>query len=270
MSGHNTICVATVLLETGMVEMKEGLVEFVLEAPGGLVPIQATCKNGKVLDVKFHNYPAFCHHLDITVTVPHLGNVICSVAYGGMHYCVVDVEENEEVLQGMKITPSQGKTICRYGEMIKTACREQYPVNHPDMDYPGCDILAFISSNPDHKTSTALNTVVMSNGVLDWEKPDTWTGMLDRSPCGSGTCAIMAVKHAKSLLKVGEPFRHESIVGTVFVGEILEETTVKVGGEQVKAIKPTISGRAWITQFCQVVVDPTDPFRAGYTVGDIW
>ena len=268
MSGHNTICVATVLLETGMVEMVEGLNEFKLEAQGGIVEITALCEGGKAKSIKILNFASFVHHLDVTVDVPSLGKIVASVAYGGMHYAVVDVdnEVNKATLGGLKIQPSGGRKLCRYGEMIKVACREQYPVSHPTLKYKGCDILAFVSDRPTRSDADGLNTVVMSNGVLDWAREETWTAMLDRSPCGSGTSAVMAVRHRRGLLKVGQAFVHEGIVGTVFKGVVEREE--EVGG--VMGIRPSIEGQGWVTQFCQVVLNPGDPFMEGYTVGDIW
>ena len=110
------------------------------------------------------------------------------------------------------------------------------------------------------------NAVTVSTGILDWERPSTWTGVLDRSPCGTGTCARMATLHARQLLGIGDDFRHEGILGTIFVGRIVEETTVGT----YPAIVPTITGTGWITGFAEYVVDPTDPFPNGWTVGDIW
>jgi len=119
----------------------------------------------------------------------------------------------------------------------------------------------------------------MSNGVLDWEKPETWTGMLDRSPCGTGTCAVMAQLHARGELGLNQDFVHESILGTTFTGRLVEETTLTGApagggggdaGTYVRAVVPLISGRSWVTQHATVVCDPTDPFPEGYTVGDIW
>jgi proline racemase len=110
------------------------------------------------------------------------------------------------------------------------------------------------------------NVVTVSTGVLDWDRPATWTGAIDRSPCGTGTSARMAVLHAKGLLAVGEDFRHEGILGTVFIGRLLEETQI---GDRT-AVVPQITGQAWITGIADYVVDPTDPFPDGFTVGDIW
>eukprot|EP00457_Paulinella_chromatophora_P026496 gb/GEZN01031711.1/.p1 GENE.gb/GEZN01031711.1/~~gb/GEZN01031711.1/.p1 ORF type:complete len:125 (-),score=14.52 gb/GEZN01031711.1/:53-376(-) len=106
----------------------------------------------------------------------------------------------------------------------------------------------------------------MSNGELDWSNEATWSGMIDRSPCGTGTAAVMASLWARGELRLDKDFVHESILGTKFVGRLVEETVVG----KYKAVVPEISGRAWITQYCDVVLDPDDPFPTGYTVGDIW
>ena len=145
-------------------------------------------------------------------------------------------------------------------------------MQHPEIDYPGPDILVLREPmrRGDDGRVHAKNAVIMSNNELDWERPETWTGMIDRSPCGTGTCAVMAALHARGELAVGEDFVHKSIVGTTFVGRILEETVIGAGDDAIRAVVPTVSGQAWITQYATVVVDPTDPFPDGYTVGDIW
>lgn len=127
MSGTNTICVATTLLETGMIPMQEPVTEFMLEAPAGLVGIRAECKDGKVMQVTFRNVPAFAVHLDINVEVPTLGTVKVDVAWGGMFYAIADASQF-----GLQLTPDEGKDITRITEMVKTATAEQYPVVHPD------------------------------------------------------------------------------------------------------------------------------------------
>lgn len=278
MSGHNIMCVATALLETGMVPMKEPTTEFALELPAGLVGVTAECEGGKVRRVTLRNAPAFCRpeDMDVEIDVPHFGKVRADIAYGGMHYVIVDASS-----VGLALDPARGREICRLGEMIKIAAREQHPVNHPEFEYPGPDILVFREpAKRGEGVVRAKNAVVMSNGTLDWERPETWTGMLDRSPCGTGTCAVMAQLHARGELSVGEEFVHESIIGTTFHGRLLAETVLppcarRTHGEEdaeppVQAVLPTISGRAWITQHATVVCDPTDPFPEGYVVGDIW
>ena len=261
MSGSNTICTATALLETGMIPMVEPVTEFNLEAPAGLVRIRAEVSNGKVRGVTFRNVPAFATHLDAKVEVPHLGTVTVDVAYGGMFYVIADAAS-----VGLSLTPDEGKDICRIGEMIKAATREQLPVVHPENSgIAGVTIAEF--SAPAVRSDAAMkNTVVVSSGELDWDRPDTWTGVLDRSPCGTGTCAKMATLHARGRLGLNQDFPHEGILGTLFTGRLVGET--RVG--QYPAVIPTITGQAWIYAITQYVMDAEDPFTEGFTVGDIW
>jgi len=261
MSGSNTICTATALLETGMIPMKEPVTEFTLEAPAGLVRIRAECRHGKVKSVTFRNVPAFAVYLDAKVEVPKLGTVTVDVAYGGMFYVIADAAS-----VGLRLTPDEGKEIVRLGEMIKAAAREQLPVVHPENpDIAGVTIAQF-SAPATSPGASMKNTVVVSSGELDWSRPDSWTGILDRSPCGTGTCAKMATMHARGKLGLGQDFVHEGILGTTFTGRLLEET--RVG--PYPAVVPTITGQAWIYAITQYVLDPGDPFPAGFTVGDIW
>src|SRR5262245_57582811 len=261
MSGTNTMCVVTVLLETGRLPMSEPVTELTLEAPAGLIRVTAACRDGKVESVTFRNVPAFATHLDTPVEVPHLGTVTVDVAYGGMFYVIADAERF-----GLRITPDEGADIVRITEMIKAAANEQLPVVHPDQ--PGfAGITIGQLSGPAHDPANSRrNAVTVSTGTLDWERPATWTGAIDRSPCGTGTSAKMATLYAKGQLGIGEPFRHEGILGTVFTGHLVEEAAIG----PYRAAVPTITGQAWITGFARYVVDPTDPFPDGFTIGDIW
>jgi len=261
MSGTNTICVTTALLETGMVPMQEPFTDLVLEAPAGLVGVRAHCANGKVTNVTFRNVPAFAAHLDARLEVPHLGTVTVDVAWGGMFYVIADA-----TAFGLRLTPDEGRDIARIGEMIKAATQEQLPVIHPDNPEIAGVSIAQLSGPPHNPVHHRRNTVIVSTGRLDWDRPATWTGALDRSPCGTGTCAKMAALHAKGQLGLHEDFHHEGVLGTVFTGRLVEET--RVG--PYPAVVPTISGRAWITGFAHYVLDPEDPFPEGFTVGDIW
>jgi proline racemase len=280
MSGTNTICVVTALLETGMIAMREPVTELTLESPAGLIRIRADCRDGKVRGVTFRNVPSFATHLDATVEVPQLGTVTVDVAYGGMFYVIAEAERF-----GLRLTPDEGRDITRITEMIKAAATEQLPVVHPEQ--PGfAGITIGQLSGPAHDPrNSRRNAVTVSTGVLDWSKPATWTGAIDRSPCGTGTSAKMAVLHAKGQLPIGKDFRHEGILGTVFTGRLVEETTIESGTgptgatdgsratgptDPVSAVIPTITGTAWITGFASYVVDPEDPFPNGFTVGDIW
>lgn len=261
MSGSNTICVTTVLLETGILPMQEPETRLTLEAPAGLIDVTATCANGKVTGVTFQNRPAFAAHLDAEIDVPTLGTITVDVAYGGMWYVIVDAAH-----VGLDIVPAQGAEIVRLGELIKAAAREQLPVVHPENpDIAGISILEF-TAPPTLADADGKNTVVISTGSFDWNNPSTWTGVLDRSACGTGTCARMAVMHAKNQLPLGREFVHESIMGTTFTGRLIEETTVG----QYPAVIPTITGEAWIYGLSTYLVDPSDPFPEGFVLGDIW
>lgn len=261
MSGSNTICVTTVLLETGMVPMVEPVTELTLESPAGLIHVRADCVNGKVTNVTFKNVPAFAAHLDAEIDVPHLGKVSVDVAWGGMWYAIADATK-----LGIDLTPENGGEVARASAMIRAAAAEQLPVIHPENPEISGVSISQLTGPPNHPDATHKNAVTVATGPVDWERPATWTGAIDRSPCGTGTCARMAVLHAKGELNLHEKFVHESILGTLFTGELLEET--KVGSYE--AVVPTLSGQGWITGFANYVLDPTDPFPNGFTVGDIW
>jgi len=261
MSGTNTICVTTVLLETGMLPMREPVTEVTLEAPAGLIRVRADCANGKVRCVTFQNVPAFAVYLDTPIDVPHLGTVTVDVAYGGMFYVIA-----EAAALGLRLTPDEGRDIVRISEMIKAAAQEQLPVVHPEQPGFAGVTIAQLSGPPSRRDAHLKNAVTVSTGRLDWNRPATWTGAIDRSPCGTGTCAKMATLHAKGTLGLHEEFRHEGILGTLFTGRLIGET--KVG--EYPAVIPTLSGQAWITGFASYVVDPEDPFPEGFTLGDIW
>ena len=261
MSGSNTICVATVLLETGMVPMTEPVTEFTLEAPAGLIRVRAAVNGIKVTSVTFENMPAFATHLEVPLEVPQLGTVTVDVAFGGMFYVLVEAEK-----VGLRLAPDEGADLVRVGEMIKAAARDQLPVSHPkDPGISGVTVCQF-TGPPQGADAEGRNTVVISTGALDWQKPSSWTGILDRSACGTGTCARMAVLHAKGQLPLNQDFRHEGILGTVFTGRLIDETAVG----QYQAVVPTITGRAWIYALTQYVLDPDDPFPTGFRVGDLW
>jgi proline racemase len=211
--------------------------------------------------VTFRNVPAFAAHLDAPVEVRGLGTVNVDVAYGGMFYVIADATP-----LGLALRPDEARDIVRVAEMIKAATQEQLPVVHPENPGIAGVSIAQLSGPPMRPDAHRRNTVVVSTGKFDWDRPSSWTGALDRSPCGTGTCAKMAALHAKGQLGLNDDFVHEGILGTIFTGRLVEET--KVG--QYRAVVPTLSGQAWITGFAQYVVDPEDPFPNGFTVGDIW
>ncbi len=261
MSGSNTICVVTVLLETGMIAAQEPVTELLLDTPAGLIAVRADVKNGKVTRVTFRNVPAFAVHLDASIEVKGLGTVTVDVAYGGMFYVLA-----EAAPLGFHLRPDEAREMVRAAEMIKAAAQEQLPVLHPDNPEIDRITIAELTGPPVSSAAHGRNCVVVSTGTLDWSRPESWTGCLDRSPCGTGTCARMAVLRAKGKLGLHQDFVHEGILGTTFTGRLIEET--RVG--QYAAVVPTLSGQAWITGFANYVLDPDDPFPQGFTVGDIW
>jgi proline racemase len=178
-----------------------------------------------------------------------------------MFYVIADAAQF-----GLRLTPDEGRDIVRIGEMIKATAAEKFKVVHPENPEINGITIAQLSGPPLHPEATVKNAVIVSTGVLDWDKPSSWTGALDRSPCGTGTCAKMMALHAKGQLPLNQDFVHEGPLGTIFTGRLVRET--KVG--EYKGAVPTLSGQAWITGFAQYVVDPEDPFPNGFTVGDIW
>ena len=252
MSGSNTLCTVTVLLETGMLPMQEPVTEITLDAPGGLVRVTATCRNGRCESVTFRNVPSFVFHLGKPVEVTGLGTVTVDVAYGGMIYAMVDASA-----LGFKIDPSEARDLVDLGERIKKAAATQRPVVHPETPEIHT-INQTLFAGPLRRSAdgqkTAKNAVIVS------------PGRIDRSPCGTGTSARLAVMHAKGQITIGEPFIHESIIGTRFTGEILG--SVQVGS--VSGLQTAITGRAWITAFHQYVLDPSDPLPTGYRLSDTW
>lgn len=251
MSGSNTICVATVLLETGMIDPIEPVTNLVLESAAGLIPVECHVKDGKVTSARFTNQPAFVFELDAHVEVEGLGTVRLDVAWGGMTYGIMDARDF-----GFAITPDEAREICDLGEKIKIAAAEQIKVKHPENpDFPGITIVEF--TLPPEKIEGGLqakNTVVVS------------PGRCDRSPCGTGTSARLAVMHARGEIQVGERFVHKSIIDSTFDCRI--ESTTNVGG--IDAIVPSIAGQAWITDLSTLVLDPTDPYPEGYKLSDTW
>jgi proline racemase len=251
MSGTNTICTVTVLLETGMIPMQEPVTEIVLEAPAGLIRITAQCKDGKVEGVRFRNQPSFVMHRDKHIEVKGYGTLRVDVSYGGMIYVIVNAVD-----AGFEIVPSEAKALSEVGEIVKAAAAEQLPSIHPE--------------NPEiHTINQTLwaGPLSVKNGVKTARNGVIVSpGRLDRSPCGTGTCARLALMYAKGEIKAGEKFIHESIIGTKFTGEIFDTSTVGA----LDAVSVAITGRAWITAFHQYVLDPSDPFPTGYRLSDTW
>jgi proline racemase len=249
MSGSNTICVATVLLETGMVEMTEPHTTLRLEAPGGVVEVTATCRDGRCESVELINIPCFADRLDAPLEVEGIGTLAVDVAFGGMWYAIADAEA-----LGFALTPSEARDLARVGELIRTAAREQVPCVHPENpDVAGVSIVQ-MAGRWQGVGAVSKNAVVVA------------PGRLDRSATGTGLSARMAALYARDAMGVGDTMTHASVIGSTFDGRIVSETTV--AGR--RAIVPAIRGSAWITGITQVFVDPTDPFPEGYLLSDTW
>jgi trans-L-3-hydroxyproline dehydratase len=249
MSGSNTICVATVLLETGMVAMLEPETTVRLEAPAGVVEVTARCSNGKCESVEFTNVPCFADRLDAQLEVDGLGTLTVDVAFGGMWYAIADAHA-----LGFKLEPSEARELSLVGERIRLAAREQLPCEHPENpEIAGVSIVE-IAEPWQGVGSVTKNAVVVA------------PGRLDRSATGTGLSARMAALHARGELHVGDAMTHASVIGSTFDGRIVSETVV---GDR-PAIVPAIRGSAWITGITQVLVDPTDPFPEGYLLSDTW
>ena len=249
MSGSNTMCVATVLLETGMVEMHEPETMLRLEAPAGVVEVRASCRDGRCTSVEITNVPCFAGRIDATLEVDGLGTLTVDVAFGGMWYAIADA-----AALGFALDPSEARDLCTAGERIRLAAREQLPCAHPENpDIAGVSIVQ-IAEPWQGVGAVSKNAVVIA------------PGRLDRSATGTGLSARMAALHARGAMGVGDAMTHASVIGTTFDGRIVAEATV--GGRP--AIVPAIRGSAWITGITEVFVDPDDPFPEGYLLSDTW
>jgi trans-L-3-hydroxyproline dehydratase len=249
MSGSNAICTATVLLETGMVEMHEPETLLRLEAPGGVVEARAACRDGRCESVEIVNVASFADRLEAPLEVEGMGTLTVDVAYGGMWYAIADA-----AALGFAIEPSEARDLSLAGERIRAAAREQLPCAHPENPNIAGVSIVQIAEPWQGVGAVSRNAVVVA------------PGRLDRSATGTGLSARMAALHARGSMAVGDAMTHASAIGSTFDGRIVSETTV--GGRP--AIVPAIRGSAWITGISQLVVDPTDPFPEGYILSDTW
>ena len=250
MSGSNSICVSTVLLETGIIPMQEPVTTLYLEPPGGLVEVKADCRNGKVERVSVRNVPSFADKLDAPLEVAGVGTLTVDTAYGGDSFVIVDARR-----LGFSIAPDEARDIAEIGIKITRAADEQIGFRHPEKDwnhFSFCQVAAPVEMKDG--VLTGANAVVIRPGKID------------RSPTGTGCSARMAVLHAKGRMKAGDRFVGTSIIGTAFDCRI--DSTTDVGGRP--GIIPIISGTAWITGTHQHTLDPTDPFPGGYRLSDTW
>jgi len=236
MSGSNTMCVATVLLETGMVELREPETVLRLEAPAGPIEVRCACRDGRVESVELTNVRAFAARLDAPLEVPGLGTLFVDVAFGGMWYAIADADA-----LGFEVEPHEARDLCSAGEAIRAAAREQLTrdVSIVQLAGPWQGVGA-----------VSRNAVVIA------------PGRLDRSATGTGLSARMATLHARGLMRVGDTMAHASPIGSTFEGRIVAEAD---GG-----IVPAIRGSAFVTGRFELYVDERDPFPEGYLLSDTW
>jgi proline racemase len=247
MSGSNCICVVTALLETGRVPMKEGETLVTIDTAAGLIKARAQCVKGKCVSVSLDNVPAFALELDSPVHTPKWGTIRADIAFGGVFYALVDVAQI-----GLSIVPDNARALAEAGIEIKALLKEQISVTHPEI--PGLEEIAYVmfrDRDPDGAVRTCTTL-----------KP----GRVDRSPCGTGSSANLAVLHARGELAVGGSRVSRSIIGGTFKAEAIGET--RVGNR--KAVLPRITGSATLYGSEQLFRLEPDPFASGFALSDTW
>ena len=248
MSGSNTICVITALLETGTIPMVEPQTSVVLETAAGLIRVTADCRDGRCERVTFDGVPSFVEALDVPLHVPGLGDIVVDVAYGGCYYVMVDPAQF-----GVKLDGGSARQIVDAGTAISVAARQSIKVQHPEI--PEIDFISYVMLIGDDDPS---------NGSL--RGATVLSGRVDRSPCGTGNSARLALMAARGVAEVGSRFVARSLIESEFIVEMIGETTV---GDR-PAVLPRISGRGWVVGTRTSTVDPTDPYPLGYVLSDVW
>lgn len=251
MSGSNSLCVATVLLETGIVPIHEPRTRLLLEAPGGLIEAVAQCRDGKVERVRVHNVASFADRLDTALEVEGVGTLQVDTAYGGDSFVIVDAPA-----MGFALTPDEARDLAVLGVRITRAANEQLGFTHPEN--PDWDHISFCQF--------AAPVVVQQGRKCGKNAVAIRPGKIDRSPTGTGCSARLAVLHARGELSVGEDYMGLSIIDSRFDCRI--ESVTRVG--ERAAVMPSVSGRAWVTGIHQLMLDPDDPWPAGYRLSDTW
>jgi proline racemase len=242
MCGHGTIGVATVLVETGMVQVTEPVTTIRLDTPAGLVVCRVQVTDGHADSVTIENVPSFTVRLDDSVEVPGYGTVPYSLAFGGNFYAMVDLDA-----VGLDYDRANQQEILAAGLAIMEAINQTDPPHHPEIDgIDHCHHVEFIAPGSTAQYSRHAMAI--------------YPGWFDRSPCGTGTCARMAELYSRGELGLGEDFVNESFIGSRFTGRLTAQTTVA----GIPAVTPTITGRAWVTGIGQYLLDPTDPFPTGF------
>jgi len=251
MSGSNSICVSTVLLDGGLIPMQEPETHMVLEAPGGLVRVRATCRNGKAERIHVQNLPSFAGALDVPLEVQGIGTLTVDTAFGGDSFVIVDA-----AAMGFRLAADEAHDIARLGVRITDAANAAMAFHHPTLPdwrhFSFCLFAGPVERGP--KGLRAGSAVAIQPGKVD------------RSPTGTALSARMAVLHARGQMGMEDSLTTVSLIGSTFTGRILGTTNV---GDR-PAILPEISGRGWITGIHQHMLDPSDPWPEGYRLTDSW
>lgn len=247
MSGSNCICVVTALLESGRMAIREPQTMVRLDTPAGLIVARARCENGRCLSVSLDNVPSFAELLDHEIDTPQRGRIKVDIAFGGVYYALVDVEQI-----GLAIEPANARALAEAGIELKRLLVDQVQVRHPTL--PGVEGIAYVMFR-DHEPDGAVRTCTTLQ-----------PGRVDRSPCGTGSSANLATLYARGLLSVGDARVSRSIIGGEFRAEAIGET--EVGGR--KAVLPRITGSAYIYGRTELRLDREDPFRVGFALSDTW
>ncbi|WP_298822435.1 proline racemase family protein [uncultured Roseibium sp.] len=251
MSGSNSICVSTVLLDAGIIPMQEPFTDMTLEAPGGLVQVKAECRDGKAVRIMVQNLTSFADKISVPLEVKGLGTLTVDTAYGGDSFVVVNAGE-----LGFAIEEDEAKDLASLGVRITNAANEQLGFRHPEV--PEWNHISFCAyCGP---------LTPMTNGLTGKSAVAIQPGKIDRSPTGTAVSARMALLAAKGEMSVGQEFKAVSIIGSTFLGRIVKEQRI---GDRA-GIVPEISGRGWITGIHQHMLDPDDPWPSGYRLSDTW
>lgn len=252
MSGSNSICVATVLLEKNIIKSNEPLSEFIIEAPGGLISIKAEVKNKITKSVEIENLPSFVDMLDVKLKTQNFGEIIISTVFGGDTFIICNAKDFN-----LTIEPKNAKKFVEISKEIIKIANQEFGFSHPTI--PSLDYISFCQFIEPVK----INNLQQKEG---WNTVCIRPGKLDRSPCGTGTSARLALMKLKNEIDVNETFISKSIIGSTFETKIKEEFV----SNGKKMIRPLIKGSAFITGKQELYVSKDDPFPEGYRLNDTW
>lgn len=243
MCGHDTMGVTAALIEAGLVDVQEPVTTIKLDTPAGVVAVEARVHDGVVEEISFVNAPALVLNRNVEVDTEEFGRLTLDISWGGNVYAILPAEK-----VGLAITPAGCGRFTEIARSIAKDINAQVHVQHPTLSF--VDRVTHVEfSGPAQSPDADIQNVVVALPKV-----------IDRSPCGTGTSAKAALLYAEGKLKVGESFVHESVIGSKFKCEIVEET--EVGG--VPAIIPKITGNACVIGFATWILDPKDPFPEGF------